>query len=139
MVGKLPEFPGIDPAWYISKAGWAASMLRLQAAAGGNTIATLAQGAAGMQFLGYPVRWSQVMNSTLSAQTSTDGICYFGDMRMSVALGSRRGISLMVSSDRYFELDQLAIKGTERLDINVHETGDASNAGSMIMLSTPAS
>lgn len=38
MVGMLPEFPGIEPEWYIHKAGWAASMMRLADAAGGNTV-----------------------------------------------------------------------------------------------------
>ena len=134
MLGNLPEFPGIDPAWYISKAGWAASMLRLQAAAGGNTVATLGAGPQSQEFLGYPVRFVQVMNSTLSAQTSTDGLAYFGDLAMSAALGTRRGIALRLSEHRYFELDQLAIKGTVRLDIKCHESNSA-----MRMLATPSS
>ena len=134
MLGALPEYPGMDPEWFIHKAGWAASMLRLQAAAGGNTIATVGQGPMAQTFLGYPINFVQVMNSTTTAQTSTDGLCYFGDMRATATFGTRRGISLQVSADRYFELDQLAIKGTERIDIAVHETDS-----SMIMLATPGS
>jgi len=139
MIGKLPEYPGIDPKWYISKAGYAASMMRLIDAAGGNTIATLEGGASGRQFLGYPVVISQTMNSTLTAQTSTDGICYFGDLRMACTMGDRRGIGLLVSEHRYMEYDQLAIKGTERFAINIHDVGDTSNPGAMIMMATPAS
>ena len=93
-----------------------------------------------MMFLGYPVVFSQVMNSTLTAQTSTNGLCYFGDLRQAAMFGDRRGLSIAVSNDRYFELDQLAIRGTERYDIAVHETGDASSTpGSIIQLSTPGS
>lgn len=139
MIGKAPLYATQDdPAWYISRAGWAASMLRLAAAAGGNTMDNIA-GIMQPTFLGYPVRFSQVMNSTLTAQTSTSGLCYFGSLRQGVAFGDRRGISIMLSEHRYFELDQLAVKGTERFDIVVHERGTASVAGSIIMLSTPGS
>jgi len=138
MVGKLPRFPGIRPKWYISQAGWAASMMRLQDAAGGNTSANLGAGP-GLSFLGYPVEIVQSMNSTLTAQTSTNGLCYFGDLAMAATFGQRRGVQIALSNDRYFEYDQIGIKGTERFDINIHDVGDTSNPGAMIMLSTPAS
>lgn len=138
MMGMLPLYALQDAAWYISRAGWAASMLRLAAAAGGNTMDNIA-GSMQPTFLGYPVRFAQVMNSTLTAQTSTNGLAYFGSLRQGVAFGDRRGISLATSMDRYFELDQLAIKGTQRFDIVVHETGTASVAGSIISLKTPSS
>jgi HK97 family phage major capsid protein len=54
-------------------------------------------------------------------------------------MGTRRGLTLAISDQRYFEYDQLAIKGTERVDINVHDVGDTSDAGAMIMLATPGS
>jgi HK97 family phage major capsid protein len=139
MVGKLPRYAEGNAKWYISKAGYAASMMRLIDAAGGNTIATLQGGANMREFLGYPVVITQVMNSTLTAQTSTDGLCYFGDLRQGAAFGNRRGVSVMVSEHRYMEFDELAIRGTQRFDINVHETGSATVASSLIMLSTPAS
>ena len=138
MVGKLPRYPGIRPEWYIHQAGWASSMLRLAAAAGGNTVREI-QGGAQPQFLGYPVNLVNVMNSTTGAQTSTDGLVYFGDLAMAATMGSRRGVSIALDSSRYFELDQLAIRGTERFDIVVHGTGTASVAGPIIMLSTPGS
>jgi len=138
MIGKLPMFPGINPEWYISKAGWAASMMRLADAAGGNT-ADVIEGMRRPMFLGFPVNFVQCMNSTLTAQTSTYGLCYFGDLRMAAMMGTRRGLSLAMSEDRYFEYDQLAIKGTERFDINIHDVGDTSSAGAMVMLATPGS
>jgi len=134
-IGKLPEFPGIDPKWYIHKAGWAASMARLQDAAGGNTNVSLAEGPRQMMFLGYPVVFSQVLNSTLGADASAVK-CYFGDLDMSVRMGNRRGISVMLSDQRYFEQDQIAIKGTERFDINVHSTGSATEPGAVVALKT---
>jgi HK97 family phage major capsid protein len=138
MVGKLPQFAVNGARWYISRVGWANSMLRLAEAAGGNTVAQIAGGAP-LQFLGFPVEIVQVMNSTTTAQTSTDGIAYLGNLDLAASMGSRRGISIAVDSSRYFEFDQLAIRGTERFDINVHEKGTASVAGPVIMLKTPGS
>lgn len=138
MVGKLPQYAVGNAKWYISRVGWANSMLRLAAAAGGNTTSNIEQGTV-PQFLGFPVVMSQVLNSTSSAQTSTDGLCYLGDLRMATSFGSRRGLSITVDPSRYFELDMLAIKGTQRFDISVHEKGTASVAGPVIMLSTPSS
>ena len=138
MVGKLPKYAEAGAKWYISKAGWASSMLRLAEAAGGNTTAQVAQGVQ-LQFLGYPVVITQVMNSTLTAQTSTEGLAYLGNLDLGVSMGARRGVSIDVDKSRYFELDQLAIKGTQRFDINVHEKGTASVAGPIIQLLTPGS
>lgn len=138
MVGKLPQYAVNGAAWYISRAGWANSMLRLAEAAGGNTVAQIAGGAP-LQFLGFPVVISQVMNSTLTAQTSTDGLCYLANLDLAASMGTRRGVSIQVDSSRYFEYDQLAIRGTERFDINYHERGTSTVAGPVVMLSTPSS
>jgi len=138
MMGMLPEFEGIEPEWYISKAGWAASMMRLADAAGGNTAADI-EGKRRLTFLGYPVNIVQTMNKVLTAQTSTNGLCYFGDLRMAATMGTRRGLTMRISDQRYFEYDQIGILANERFDINVHEVGDASNAGAVVMLATPAS
>lgn len=138
MIGKLPLYALQNAKWYISRAGWAASMQRLADAAGGNTTQNI-MGGTGPAFLGFPVVWVQVMNSTLTAQTSTEGLCYFGDMRQTVKLGSRRGMALAVSNDRYFETDEIGIKATQRLDIVVAEKGTSTAAGSMIGLETPGS
>ena len=139
MVGKLPQYAEPNAKWYISKAGWAASILRLIDAAGGNTWRDLASGKRELSFLGYPVVIVQVMNTTLSAQTSTDGLVYFGDMRQAATLGNRRGVSVFPSEHRYMEYNQIGVRGFQRFDLNYHERGDSSNAGSLIMLSTPSS
>jgi HK97 family phage major capsid protein len=138
MVGKLPQYAVAGARWYVSRVGWANSMLRLAEAAGGNTVAQVAGGAP-LQFLGFPVEIVQVMNSTTAAQTSTDGLAYLGNLQLAATMGTRRGISIQVDGSRYFEFDQLAIRGTERFDINYHERGTASVAGPVVMLSTPGS
>lgn len=135
-IGKLPQYAENNAKWYISKAGYAASMLRLLDAAGGNTMSQLAQGG-GKTFLGYPVVISQVMNGTLTAQTSTV-VALFGDLRMASTFGTRRGVTLKSSEHRYMEQDQILLTGTERFALNVHELGDATTAGPLIALKTPS-
>jgi HK97 family phage major capsid protein len=139
MVGKLPQYAEANAKWYISKAGWAASMLRLIDAGGGNTWRDLANGKRELQFLGYPVVIVQVMNSTLTAQVNATNVALFGDMRQAATFGNRRGVSVFPSEHRYMEFNQIGIRGMERFDINFHERGDASNAGSMISLTLPGS
>jgi len=140
MVGKLPSYADNGNAkWYIHRAGWAASMARLADAAGGNTTETIAAGPNMRMFLGYPVVFVNVMNSTLTDQTSTDGLCYFGNLSMAAAIGRRRGITIRVTEERYIEYDQIGIFGTQRFDVNVHERGTSSAAGPIIGLSTPSS
>jgi HK97 family phage major capsid protein len=127
------------PSWYIHRSGWALSMLRLAAAAGGNTTREIAAGASQVQFMGYPVVFVEVMNNTTTAQTSTEGLVYFGNVRQGVKFGDRRGVTIDMSREVRFLTQQIAVLGTERLDIKVHETGTASAAGSIVMLATPSS
>jgi HK97 family phage major capsid protein len=49
-------------------------------------------------------------------------------------MGERRGITVKTSEERYFEYDQIAIQATERVDINVHDVGDATTAGPIVAL-----
>lgn len=139
MVGLLPTFAEANAKWYISKAGYAASMLRLLDAAGGNTMRELSSGVRVKEFLGYEVVIVQVMNAVLAAQTSTNGLAYFGDMRQGVAFGNRRGVSVFPSEHRYMEFNQIGIRGMERFDLNYHERGATGAPGSIIMLATPGS
>jgi HK97 family phage major capsid protein len=137
MVGMLPDFEGITPAWFISKEGFNASMHRLMMAAGGNDALNFAAGGQ-MTFLSYPVVFTNVLNKTLTTQTSTK-LMAFGDLRMASRFGDRRSMTMSLTDQRYWDEDQIAIKATERFDINVHSRGTASEAGAMLVLQTPGS
>ena len=132
MMGKLPEFPGINPEWYCHKQFWGTVMARLGATAGGNMFQTIEGTRPKPLFLGYPVNFVQAMSTSLDQQANLTGLCYFGDLSMAAMFGERRGIRIKTSDQRYFEYDQLAIQGTERIDITIHDIGDANNAGPVI-------
>lgn len=137
VVGKLPEYAGINPKWYISKPGWAASMSRLQNAAGGQAGSDIAAGAQKM-FLGYPVVFQQNLLTALTAQVSTI-CCYFGDLSKGLALGDRRGMTFEADGSRYFEYRQVGLLATSRFDVVCHKPGDGTNPGPILALKLAAS
>jgi len=138
MMGLLPAYTGINPEWYISPEGFHDSMARLITAAGGVGKAEMEEDLR-PRFHGRPVNFVHVMNSTLTAQTSTDGLCYYGDLRMGATLGVRRGVTIATDSSKYFDTDEIAVRATQRTGQNVHDAGTASAAGAIVGLSTPSS
>lgn len=135
-IATIPEYARRNAKWYISSAGFADSMERLAHAAGGNTVSD-EQGGVQLRYLGYPVEITQKLNSTLTAQTSTK-LVVFGDLSMGAMFGDRRSLDVKTSEDRYFDTDQIAVRGIERFDINVHDAGDADTAGPIVVLETPS-
>lgn len=133
-VGKLPLYPGIMPKWYVHQSCWANVMQRLAMAAGGNMVENY-EGGVGKSFLGYPVVISQVLQSgTSSTDISGNTFGYFGDLNMASTFGDKRGMTIATDGSIYFTSDAIALRGTCRFDINVHERGDASNAGPLLAL-----
>ena len=131
-VGKLPEYPGIMPKWYVSKTMFVTAMGRLQGSGGGNDKQSIAA-AFPREFMGYPVEYTQVLPKVTTTLASTI-VGFFGDLSMCGTMGSRRGITIATDSSLYFKSDMLAIRGTQRWDWNGHEKGTATEAGPMIAL-----
>lgn len=121
VLGLLPAYAHQSGLvkWYCSSAFFYQVMQGLMYAAGGNTISNVA-GGTGLQFLGHPVVLSQAMPSTTAASQLA---CIAAALPLGAVLGSRREVQLATSTDRYFELDQIAVRGTTRFDINVHDLG----------------
>ena len=138
MMGKLANYSGIMPEWYISPEGYYDSMARLTTAAGGASKMDMEDDFRPV-FHGRPVNFVNVMNSTLTAQTSQDGLAYYGDLRMGAYLGIRRGVTIAGDSSVYFATDEIAVRATERIAVNVHDAGTASAAGAIVGLTTPGS
>ena len=130
--GELPVYALRNAKWYCCNYAWTTVFQGIMAASGGNTTQTLT-GQVGPAFLGYPVVVSQALPNT-SGDLSNSVMLLFGDLALASTMGDRRGIALAVSTDRYFEFDQIGIKGTERFDINVHDIGDTTTAGPIVAL-----
>lgn len=137
VIGKLPIYARQGARWYVSPAGYAASIARLKYAAGGNTVENVG-GAAGESFLGYPVSVVHVMNSTLGADASKVKVL-FGNMALSSIYARRRDFSVRLYDQVYATTDQLLLQGTMRFDINHHSLGSTSEVGPVVALKTAAS
>jgi len=133
LMAKIPKYAETNAKWYCSQPAWALVFQRLIAAAGGVTMMELTAGKPTRSYLGYPVMIDQTW-PTVTTDISDTAMIGFGDLGKAVTMGERRGITVKTSEERYFEYDQIAIQATERIDINVHDVGDATTAGPMVAL-----
>jgi HK97 family phage major capsid protein len=131
-MAKLPRYALPGARWYISPAGYHASMQRLDLAQGGSV--SVAQGF-GLTFMGYPVVLVHPMNSTLGTDVSKVKVL-FGDLAMAGALGLRQGYQLRVSQERFVELDQTLVSGVVRATANFHSLGSTTEVGPVVALRT---
>lgn len=132
LMSLVPTYALAGAKWYCSQVAWALVFQRIMAASGGNSIDTLT-GAVTQSFLGYPAEITPSM-PTSTGSLDNQVMIAFGNLRQAATLGDRRQMSLMVSEHRYMELDQIAIRGTQRVDINVHDLGDGTTAGPIVGL-----
>lgn len=132
LMGKVPIYALGRSVWICSGVAWATVFARLQVAAGGNTKVELA-GQLYDSYLGYPIIKSPIM-PTATTDLSDKVMLMFGDPMSAISMGTRRGVSLAVSTERYFESDQIGIRGIERFDINVHDIGDTTTPGPLVAL-----
>jgi HK97 family phage major capsid protein len=130
--GPLPSYARNGAIWLASPEGAEIAIGRLARAAGGATVAEV-QGAVVTRMFGFPVEVSDKMPTTTTSLSGLPMLA-FGNFRQGVGFGARRDITLKVDESRYLEYDQVAIRGTERFDINVHDIGDGTTAGPIILL-----
>lgn len=127
LMSKLPDFvAAMNPAFFCNKAYFDQVLARLAMAAGGVTSYEIVNGIVRGRFFGFPVHFV----SSMPRATATTGIClYFGDLGAAAKFGDRRqsriemSDSAVVGGVSMFETDEIAIKGTERFDIVIHERG----------------
>lgn len=106
-------------SWIMSRQFYSQVVLRVIAAAGGNTIDSLGVGSTGAQLLGYGINFSdQAPTSTGVSQES----CWFGDWDGGVAFADRSGIEIATSEHVNFAEDQINIRATSRYDIQIHDS-----------------
>jgi HK97 family phage major capsid protein len=142
LMGLLPDYARANAKFYCHTAIAANVLDLLKAAAGGNTYNDLQTGKMTRNFMGYPV----ITNNTMASAEATNAlILLFGDLSQAADFGTRQGTTMAVSDSAYvgsqsvFERDQLAVRWTERWDINVHDIGTATAAGPVVMLGMKSS
>lgn len=131
LIGTLPEYAETSNVkFFCSKLFWSTVMVRLAKEANGNSESDIISGGK-KQFLGYPVEVSQVFPK---AATNDKIMCLFGDLRLAAMMGDRRRTTIRTSEHVHFEEEEIAIAGSERFDINVHDIGDTVAAGPLLAL-----
>lgn len=127
VMAACPVFALPTAKWYVSQVGKTLVFDRLTQAAGGNTKMDFG-GKAVDVYQGYPI---VVSNRLPMVQTDLSDVAmlFFGDLAMAADFGDRRGVTIAASEHVYFTTDELAIRGTERFDVNVHGVGDVSSVG----------
>ncbi len=132
-MGLLPAYADTPNAkFYMHKAVWHGGFEAALTSAGGTSAREIKDGYRGTPTLfGYPVEFTQVMRST---HTNDKIGALFGDLSLAASFGDRRATEVQISDSALnaFEQDELAIRGTERFDINVHDVGDSSAAGPVV-------
>lgn len=132
VMAALPRYANANARWYGSNQCKVLVWDALAAAAGGNTVLDLGRGPE-PAFFGYGQTISQKM-PTSTGSLDALAMLLFGDMSLAVTMGDRRGFRTRLLEERYAELDQLAVVGFERFDINVHDLGDNTDAGPVVTL-----
>jgi len=143
VIGRLPQYADTPNAgWVCHKTFHETVMQKLAVAAGGVTSVEIMNGVRQRTFLGYPVTLANIMPSS---DVNSQVACLFGDLKLAATLGDRANIAVSFSTEAVtggesvFERDQIAVRGTERFDIVVHDIGTASVAGPVIGLISAAS
>jgi len=130
-VALLPQYADTaQTAWYCHRSFYYGTMQRIELAAGGNTIREVATGdrAARPLFLGYPVNFTQVMPRT---DANSQIAAILGDLSMGTVMGDRRQRTLFTDPFSLSDKDQIRVRGTERVDIIIHDVGNASGTPSL--------
>jgi HK97 family phage major capsid protein len=131
----LPErFHNENTSWVCSRAYYTSVIERLMIAAGGTTTANIAAGGT-PSLLGYPIYFSEKMPTSTAVSTIQ---AVLGDFYNGVIIGERQGIEIGMSEHRYFDSDEIGIRGKISYDLNVHGGGDGSNAEAYVALKTGA-
>jgi HK97 family phage major capsid protein len=131
VMAALPKYARANAKWHCSPACRSGTFDRLAMAAGGNTARDIGSGAT-PRYAGYPIEeWAAMPSDDTSG---FDGVImlFFGDYSMAATLGTRRGITIKVSNDRYLEYDQIGIQATERFCIVNHDVGESATRGPVV-------
>lgn len=141
VVGKLPEFADTPEAsWLCHRTFYYEVMEKLVQAAGGVPAYEIRQGQrARPLFKGYPVNFSQVFPKVTAVATVS---CTLGAYKLGAAFGDRQQEEIAfsehatVGGENVFERGQIAVRGSERFDINCHDVGSSTDPGPIVGLQT---
>jgi HK97 family phage major capsid protein len=134
LMAKLPQYAYMrgNVGFYCSQYAWGATFQRIIQGAGGISKDDIT-GRIIYRYLGFPVEITPAMPA-VGTDLSDKVMLLFGDIGMAATMGDRRGMTVARSTEYKFAEDQIAIKGTERFDINIHDIGSTTVPGPVVAL-----
>jgi HK97 family phage major capsid protein/HK97 family phage prohead protease len=135
LYGSVPEQYQTGAVWMCHPKAKASVFDAILAAAGGNNNANLANGQPAT-YMGYPIVTSSKFYCPATPSTVANGYVpiLFGDFRTGVSLGIRKGITVALSEQRFFEEDAIGIRAVARFDISAHNANCGSAVGPIVGL-----
>ena len=134
--GRLPQYSGINPKWYVSSYGYYNAIVPLLVALGGTDMRQGEEGG-NMRLLGSPVEFTQVLPKLTTA--ADDLLLVYGDLDLGAYSGQRRQVTIRQSYELLMQTDQIAIGATQRVDAVTHSVGTATEAGAIVGIYAAAS
>lgn len=109
-----------QPKWYVHSNFYWDVMRRVAFATSGTSAEmVLSDGTARFMFLGQPVEFTQVMNSTAANSTNPTYDAFFGDLGMAAILGRRQDVSIETDYSVVFDQRAVMLQGSIRHGVNV--------------------
>lgn len=134
LMGRIAGYAIPGAKFYCSSTAYATVFERLAVSAGGNTMQTI-NGMWTPTYLGKPIEVTETMFADDGATAGNDqAMLLYGDLSQCGTMGERRGITMKTSTEVKFLEDQIAIKGDERIDINIHDVGSTTVKGPVAVL-----
>jgi HK97 family phage major capsid protein len=139
LIAQVPVYAQMGMKFLCSSQFYYTVMVPLLQAAGGVTGTEMQDGFRKPMFQGIPVEFSPAM--PIATATSSIPV-YLGNFPMGASFGDRRKQTIefsreaTVASINLFEQDMIAIKSSQRVDMNIHGIGSDTAAGPILALST---
>jgi HK97 family phage major capsid protein len=127
------RFVGRMMAWHCTGQISGVLFHRLAASAGGITAKEIVGLGEVDHFLNVPIIYNNVMTTNLSTGSNRQ-LAIYGDISLAADFGDRMGLSVEISEQRYWDENNIGIKGTVRHDINVHGLGASTTTGPLAVL-----
>lgn len=131
LLGVLPDYARNGAVWVCNPV-FLGTLARLGQAQGGVTFQETMQYGYVPMFLGKPVLTSNVLSAAPSTQYTP--YLLYGDFKRGAVIGDRFGLELDATDIRYWDDFAVGVRGVIRHDVNVHDVGDATNAGPICCL-----
>jgi HK97 family phage major capsid protein len=117
MIAAVTWADGMEPAYYVNPT-LLPVLIDLADTAGNGCLVWDGNGAARLN--GFPVRLADQLEGS-SASTSGDLLAVFGDLRLGTVLGRTKDVTAQTLRQLYAASDQVALKVTARVDVQVSE------------------